>query len=536
MGQTVETLMDSPAHRGKPGHEGFLTDQVASMPEQLRKDAGYYTAMAGKWNLGVELEHCPDKRGFDRSFALLAPAANHFAREPAVAADDEEKLPRFANMNTVALHAENGHYVENGDLPREFYSSDFYADRLLDYLNDRPLDRPFFAHLSFSAPHWPLQVPVNETRQYFGVYDEGPKTLRERRLEALKKLGLTPPNTKAHPMVASEISKWGDLNPEQRAKSARTMETYAAMVSRLDYNVGRILSWLKYRKLYDNTQIIFLASSGPAGASPNLDAKTGPAIQQYLKKYHDNFLANIGTETSFTWYGARWAQASSPFRLYQGFPTEGGTRVPCILKTASNLSYKKPICTSVCTIQDIAPTILHQAGIPPPEETSDSTSSFLAGRSWLPYLQSLTPFPHPADQAFGTELAGQASLRKGPWKISCLDRPLGTGEWELFNLTDDPGETNDLARKRPEKVEDLVKDFMQYQAEVGVVGLSAQLSKGSQDEMTDPRTWIKFETSRGVARREAAKRMKRQGDGSQAGEGQSDGDDFQDLDDDAVEM
>lgn len=538
LGQTVQTLMDSSAHRGKAGHEGYLTDQVPLLPEVLRREAGYYTAMAGKWNLGVELEHCPDKRGFDRSFALLSDAANHFAWEPDVAPNDDAKLPRFAQINVSALHAENGRYVDNAYLPAEFYSSDYYADKLLDYLDQRPTDKPFFAHLSFSAPHWPLQAPVNEVRQYYGVYDDGPKSLREQRLDALKKLNLVPPDTKTHAMIAPEITKWGSLTAEQRAVSSRRMETYAAMVSRLDYNVGRLISWLKYQKFYNNTQIILLASNGPAGASPNLDPKTGPEVQRYLTKYYNNTLGNIGNPTSFAWYGARWAQTSSPFRLYEGYPTEGATRVSCILKNATNLAFKRALCHSYCSIQDIAPTVAEQAGIQWPPGTSDRTevSRFLHGRSWLPYLRGLAPFPHPAEQPFGMELNGQAALRKGSWKISFLNRPHGSEEWELFNLSDDLGETNNLARKRPDKLEELVKDFVRYREAVGVVGLTPQL-RGLQGEMTDPSTWVKFETSRSVAQREYARRQRRKGSGVlfDAAGAESE-DEFQDLDDDAVEM
>lgn len=538
LGQTVETLMDSPSHRGKPGHEGFLTEQVASLPEALRRDGGYFTAMAGKWNLGLEPEHFPDKRGFDRSFSLLGPAAMHFRWD--AGAKDEEKLPRFAQTNVTPLYAENGQYVDLAlDLPPELYSSDYFADKLLDYLEHRPTDKPFFAHLSFSAPHWPLQAPANEIRQYFGCYDEGPKTLRERRLEGLKKLKLVPQDMRWHPMVASDIPKWGSLSPEQRAKSARTMETYAAMVTRMDYNVGRLLSWLKYRKQYHNTQIIFLSTNGPAGASPNLDPKTGAAVQRYIDKYHQNDLAYIGDHASYTWYGARWAQASSPFRLYGGFPTEGGTRVPCVVKPANNVPFVKPLCHALTTIQEIAPTIAEQAGIAFHEGATKS-SPFVQGQ-FSPHLRGRTALRDYTSPAFGSELYGRASLRKGNWKISFFDRPLGSEEWELFDLKSDPGETNDLARKRPDKLEELVKEFMKYRQDVGVVGLGPQLRSGrGGQEMTDPSTWVKFETSRAVAQREHAKRWRKMENASRdKGDAEADEtseDEFQDLDDDAVEM
>ena len=152
LGQMVELIMGAPVYKGKPGHEGYLTEHVATLPEVLRDSGDYYTAMSGKWHLGVELDHCPHNRGFDRSFALLAPAANHFAWEPEL--QDGGPLPHFAKVNVTALHAQDGEYFDNEKLPEDFYSSDFYVDKLMEQLNDRPKEKPFFAYLPFTAPHW----------------------------------------------------------------------------------------------------------------------------------------------------------------------------------------------------------------------------------------------------------------------------------------------------------------------------------------------------------------------------------------------
>ena len=525
--------MDSSVHRGKPGHEGYLNEHVSALPENLREKAGYYTCMAGKWNLGIDLEHCPHQRGFDRSFALLAPTANHFAWDHGFSKqEDESRLPKLARMNVSALHVEDGRYVDNEELPTGFYSSDHYVDKLMEQLDARPKDKNFFAYLHFSASSPPLQAPQEDIEQYRGLYDDGPKALRERRLQALKKRGLIPPDTVPHGMDAPEIGRWGSLSVEQRAKSAREMETYAAMVSRVDYNVGRLLSWLKFRGLFDNTQIIFTSSSGPCGASPDKETQSGLQVQRYIARHYNNTFLNIGSKTSYTWYGARWAHSGSPFRLYQGFPTEGGTRVPMIYKPPASLKFKKQICHSFCTVQDIAPTLLHQAGIPVYGNDTDYIPE--VGRSWLPFFQGMTPFPHPVDYAHGWELDGQGALRKGSWKIVCLNRPLGNEEWELFNLSEDPGEITDLSRRRPDKLEELVKEWIKYKDAVSVVGLTPQLRR-TKGEMTDPSTWVKFETSRSVALREKQRR-ERPKSTTRGSHDSDDDDDFQDLDDDAVEM
>ncbi len=181
LGQMVEHLMNSPAHQGKPGHEGYLNDSIATLPEILR-NRGYHTIMSGKWHLGLKPEHSPAARGFNRSFSLLPPAANHFAWDPEI--ENEASEPRFGQLNVAALHIEDGKYIDNSDLPDEFYSSDYYVTKLLEYMDERPKEGPFFAYLPFSAPHWPLQAPKESMELYRGKYSDGPDLLRLRRLSS----------------------------------------------------------------------------------------------------------------------------------------------------------------------------------------------------------------------------------------------------------------------------------------------------------------------------------------------------------------
>lgn len=133
----------------------------------------------------------------------------------------------------IALHTEDDHYVPQDDLPADFYSSNTYGDKVTQYLKDwkqREDDRPFFAYLPFSAPHWPLQAPREYIQSYHGVYDEGPEILRQNRLKNLIKLGMIDPNTEPHPVVAGEVKGWDEMNEFERQVSSRTMEVYAGMV------------------------------------------------------------------------------------------------------------------------------------------------------------------------------------------------------------------------------------------------------------------------------------------------------------------
>lgn len=176
--------------RGKPGYEGHLSDRVAALPELLR-DAGYSTFMAGKWHLGLSPDRWPHRRGFDRSFALLPGAANHYAWEPQL--QDGDRRPRNLE-NTPVYYCEDDVRVENEALggPEGFYSTDAFGGKMLRYLEEREAGRPFLGYLAFSAPHWPLQASVEDVEPYLGRYELGPEVLREERLKRVKELGLVP--------------------------------------------------------------------------------------------------------------------------------------------------------------------------------------------------------------------------------------------------------------------------------------------------------------------------------------------------------
>src|SRR5262249_52827784 len=140
-----------------------------------------------------------------------------------------------------SIYIEDDTFAEN--LPNNFYSSDYFTDKLISYLEQRTGDLPFFAYLPFSAPHWPLQAPEDLIAKYRGRYHAGPEALRQERLKRMQSLGLCPPNVIPHPVIA-ETKEWDDLSPAERKMSARSMEVYAAMVERMDWNVGRVVRYL----------------------------------------------------------------------------------------------------------------------------------------------------------------------------------------------------------------------------------------------------------------------------------------------------
>jgi arylsulfatase A-like enzyme len=445
------------AQRGKPGYEGYLNDRVVTMTELLR-DAGYQTLMSGKWHLGLTPETSPTARGFERSFSLLVGADNHYGRSPEAGMFPAGRAP----------YMEDGEYL--AELPPDFYSSDGFTDKMLTYLAERSSrDRPFFAYLAFSAPHWPLQAPMDLIAKYRGRYDAGPEALRDERVAALKSLGLVAATATPHPIVGSARA-WDDLSVDEQAKSARTMEVYAAMVERMDQNVGRVVDYLSKTGELDNTVIVFMSDNGAEGALLEAVPVFGETLLAHIDHHYDNSLENIGAANSFVWYGPLWAQAATaPSRLYKAFTSEGGIRVVAFVTGPQSIR-QNAIGQAFCTVMDIAPTLLELAGVAHPGERYNGRAvAPLRGRSLLAYLGDEAERVHDLGAATGWELFGRRGLRRDNLKAVNIPPPEGTGDWQLYDLAVDPGEVDDLAQRRPADLAELVELYETYARETGVI-------------------------------------------------------------------
>lgn len=447
-----------PDFEGAPGYEGYLNERVVTVAELLR-DGGYRTLLSGKWHLGDTLEHAPVARGFERSFALLPGGADHFGGGP---------LDRLTPHKPI--YAEDDRYVT--DLPEGFYSSDYFATRLIEFLDEgeaRGDDRPFFAYLAFSAPHWPLQAPDAEIAKYRGVYDAGPDVLREQRLARLKTLGLIAPDTAAHPVV-TDAPEWHALSDDERAASARSMEVYAAMVDRIDQNVGRVVEALKRSGKFDDTLILFLSDNGAEGAIVEAMPIMGPVFAKIIAEHCDNSLDNMGRPGSYIWYGPRWAQAATaPSRLVKTYTTEGGIRVPAFIHYPP-AQRSGSIASTFSTAMDVTPTLLDLAGVRHPGTWWKGREIFdLRGRSLRPWLEGRADAVHPPGTSTGWELFGRRAIRKDDWKAVYVPGLDGVSRWQLYDLARDPGEIEDLAGAHPEILSELLGLWRTYVAEFGVI-------------------------------------------------------------------
>ncbi|KAI8651176.1 Sulfatase domain-containing protein [Fusarium keratoplasticum] len=513
LGELAEFTRSSVAHQGQPGHEGYLNERVVALPELL-KDGGYHTMMAGKWHLGLKPQHHPIARGFVRSFALLPGCANHYGYEPQYEDPDNEPH-KFFETATRALHVEDDKFVEK--LPDDFYSSDAYGNKIIEYLSSRTEEekqKPFFAYLPFSAPHWPLQAPKEIADKYKGQYSDGPQALRLKRLQRLKDMGLVDQDVQPHPVVQcpGEPGQWEDMPKDVQEKSARAMEVYAGMVDRMDWNIGRVLEYLRLTGEYDNTFILFMSDNGAEGASYEALPILGDDVVAHIAKYYNNELDNIGRGDSFVWYGSQWAQAATaPSRLFKQYSTEGGCRVPLVIRPPPKRSDTASAVTNAyCTVMDIVPTFLELAGLKHPGTSYKGREiAPLRGKSWQHFISALeSKAPSSTDEDFmihgeeyvtGFEISGSGALRKGHYKLVFVPAPRGPQKWELFNVKEDPGETKDLREAEPERFDEMMKLWEEYKKDVGVIGVAGEYPEAIlgrtvpiKDEFDDPYGWIKF--------------------------------------------
>ena len=450
--------MHTPEMDGHEGYAGYLNFEVAALPEVMRA-GGYHTYMAGKWHLGAEEEVSPHARGFEETFVLVPGGGSHWSDRKPVS--PPEKM----------IYRRNGRVVES--LPDDFYSTKDYTDYLLEWITrDQGDGRPFFAYLSYTAPHDPLHAPREYIDRYRGQYDSGWDVLREKRLEGLKALGIVPQAARPFPRLAS-VEVWDEMPAERRRERARDMEVYAAMIDYMDEQIARVIDHLKETGEYDNTLVLFLSDNGANGALPT--AYPGQT-EEYLESF-DNSLENRGLVNSYVEPGPGWAQAStSPSRMFKGFPAEGGIRAPLIVKLPGQMANAGTMDHSFVHVRDIMPTILQAAGIEPVTEIAGRSVQPIQGKSILEFLAGTTQTPYPGADEVGYELFGLKAYFDGDRKILQMPPPFGNGSWQLYDLEADPAELNDLAGSEAERLSDMISLWEAYKEANGVLDISIDLS------------------------------------------------------------
>ncbi len=435
----------APNQWGVDGYEGYLNNRVATLP-QLLKGAGYHTYMVGKWHLGKAPAQIPAARGFERDFSLLDGASSYW------------DAMNFTAASPRSVFTEDGRYLTK--LPDNYYATKTYTDKLIDFIDaNRGDGKPFFAYVAHQAPHDPFHLPKEWRSRHVGEYDKGWDAVREARLKRQIELGIMPAGTQ----LAERMWFIPDpivLAPAPRALLGKKMELYAGMVENLDFHVGRLIDHLKAIGEYENTIFVVFGDNGAEGTDLFKMIAGTPGTRDYLfaainwSQTHPNAWGDPG---SYVGYGPMWAQVSmTPFSQYKGWLAEGGIRNALIVSGPAVKRPKGSINQGVMHVADLMPTLLEIAGASYPAAINGQPVPALMGKSWGKVLAGQAESPRTETDYIGWEIFGNRAVRQGDWKLRWEYKPLGKGDWELFNLAADPAERKDLAAERPDKLKDLI--------------------------------------------------------------------------------
>ena len=450
LGTMAELL--TPEQKGKPGYEGHLNNRVVSLAELMQTN-GYHTYMAGKWHLGHSPENYPHARGFEQSFSMLFGGASYWSDMSGLTAVTEE----------VAEYVLDDKLLES--LPKDFYATRSYTDFLLDSIRKNHNDnKPFFAYLSYTAPHDPLHVPEPWLSKYRGQYDEGYEILKAKRATAAKQKGVISANAPM-PERHKMLKAWNSLSKEQQEVESRGMEVYAGVVNNIDYHFGRVVKFLKDIGEYDNTIIIFLSDNG---SNPwNSEDYPGNRGSKWFSEF-DNSIENIGQPMSHYAYGMGWGSAcAGPLDLFKMTVGEGGIRTPLLIAGPGVKGGQQVDAFSY--VWDLMPTILDFAGVSHPEKFQGRQVERMRGQSLKGVLSGATKQIYGAEDMIAGEMQNGKWVRQGDYKAVSVASPYGSGNWSLYNITVDPGETHDIAKEQPEMLKKLQDEWDRYAKDVGVI-------------------------------------------------------------------
>ena len=447
-----------PEIRGRPGYRGEFAEGILTLAQRFN-DAGYATYLSGKWHLGHEPSSWPPARGYERSYYFEHGGASHFA----------DRMGNLERESPVQYWEDE---QPGAELQSDFFSTTFFTDKLISYIDDGAKSgKPFFAHLAYTAPHWPLQAPDDWRDKYKNRYDQGWEAIRSERLARMAEIGLIE-DSAAYSQLPEALGEWSALTKEQQRYEARRMELYAAMISHLDHEFGRLIQFLKDVDEYDNTIIVFLSDNGPDGN----DILRLRNNADWIPKTFDLSYENMGRPGSYVWLGRGWAHVSAtPLNLYKTFLAEGGVRVPAILKLPG--VGERGTHRQFVSILDIAPTLLDAAGV-----RVESTDA-MQGVSHRAALSGLESTSRPT-RAVAMEIYGGRAVFEGHWKLNWAWPPYGDGEWKLFDIESDPGETQDLSEQHPDVVGRLARAWDEYVETNGVYQADLDFGYGRYPDQT----------------------------------------------------
>lgn len=455
----------TPAQSHSPFYRGTLNHNVVTIASLL-KNNGYHTYMAGKWHLGYkDVSHRPINRGFEQTIMMPYSGGDNWS--------EHSYLPNYSKVDWY----ENGKITR---LPDDFYSSKFIVDKSIEFIEMNKKDQqPFFSYIAFQAVHIPVQAPKEFTEKYLSTYKDGWNALREKRQKSVRKLGLLPEN--ANMITMTEEDEWENLSIEEKKYNAKSMAVYAGMVDAMDHHIGRLIQHLKDIGEYENTIFIFTSDNGAEASDPVAVARLFSLWMKY-EGYNTDY-ETLGEKGSYNYIGPNFASAAvSPLGHYKFYSGEGGLRVPLIISGPNiNNKLKGNIANTFAYVKDIAPTILQLTNTPiPTSPYKGETIETITGKSLLPIFNDKHKLIHEASEVIAYEIGGNAALFQGDFKIMFNRPPLGDGQWHLYNIKKDPGETVDLSDDNPELFLKLKAAYEIYVEQNGVLAIPDDYDQRSQ--------------------------------------------------------
>jgi arylsulfatase A-like enzyme len=431
---------------GTPAYQGYINKQSITIAEGL-KSAGYFTMLSGKWHVGNEPDQWPLARGFDRFFGFIGGTSNYFYPHPHKLGPDD-----YFVLNDKKLE----NYLTETK-PKDYYLTDEFGDYAVKFLDEaKTQHKPFYLHLTFNAPHFPIQARQEDIAKYLGKYNKGWDSLRYERYNRLLSLGIIKKEWQLSPRD-SLIPAWYQMRPAEKESWALKMAVYAAMIDRLDYNVGRVLNKLKEIGAEDNTVVIFLSDNGASHEYPFPGRKQADSLLSLKVK-----ALPANDPQSYVGYEYNWANLSNtPFRAFKHWEHEGGISTPFIVRypgvvKAGSINHQP------AHIIDIQATIFDLAGVKYPSKYKGNDITPADGLSLRNVLEGK---PWNGHDVLYWEHQGNKAVRKGDWKIVSS---FPENKWYLFNLQTDRTELNDVAEKQPGKLKELIALYDGWAAKVGV--------------------------------------------------------------------